>query len=196
MSLKPESFNRNLLQKAPPQQNSVNEVVAGCLRLFLDERIKEKTGRNPRMNYRKKTTEIILKARTNLVKKLAQEELYRKRKWFWRAYENIDISDYVRRRGMMCGRLQNAWTQTNGDQSKKNKPFRISVEVSLYQVLESQLGMLKLDWQKAKNCRAGNWAPWDEDGYLRREKTSAHCRWLGLRQKCNDIGWRSRTRPY
>jgi RNA polymerase sigma-54 factor len=81
-------------------------------------------------------------------------------------YGSIDISDYVKEGDddVADYKLRD---ENYGDQEEK-QTIPYSVETSFYEVLESQLGMLKLDDKEAKIAEQIIGSI-DEDGYLRRE---------------------------
>ena len=93
-------------------------------------------------------------------------------------YENIDISDYVQEGDDEIADYKMRDDSYGEQEEKTTMPYK--VETSFYEILEAQLGMLKLadkDYKIAEQIIGSI----DEDGYLRRE-TSAIVDDLAFRQ--------------
>jgi len=93
-------------------------------------------------------------------------------------YDNIDISDYVQEGDDDIADYKLRDDNYGDQEEKTTMPYK--VETSFYEVLELQLGMLKLD-EKQMRIAEQIIGSIDEDGYLRRE-TSAIVDDLAFRQ--------------
>lgn len=93
-------------------------------------------------------------------------------------YENIDISDYVSEGDDDIADYKLRDDNYGEQEEKQTMPYK--VETSFYEVLEAQLGMLKLDETQFRVAEQIIGSI-DEDGYLRRE-TSAIVDDLAFRQ--------------
>ncbi len=143
---------------------------------ILDERIKEELEENPALelsddshddSYEEKQDEFTDSADDDFEESSSEEQ-----------YENIDISDYVQEGDDDIADYKLRDDNYGEQEEKTTMPYK--VETSFYEVLELQLGMLKLD-EKEGRIAEQIIGSIDEDGYLRRE-TSAIVDDLAFRQ--------------
>src|SRR3982751_6128007 len=170
-----QSLQQKLLQKLSPQQIQLMKLLQ-VPTANLEERIKEELEENPALEvtddshdeYEESKDEFNETAEEYEDNDLNSED----------QYENIDISDYVQEGDddIADYKLRD---ENYGDQEEKTTmPYK--VETSFYEVLEAQLGMLKLDDREFRIAEQIIGSI-DEDGYLRRE-TSAIVDDLAFRQ--------------
>ncbi|HUR66278.1 MAG TPA: hypothetical protein VMZ03_07985, partial [Chitinophagaceae bacterium] len=170
-----QSLQQKLLQKLSPQQIQLMKLLQ-VPTANLEERIKEELEENPalevtddeRDDYEESKDEFAEPADDFEEKDTSTEE----------PYDNIDISDYVHEGDDDIADYKMR-DENYGDQEEKTTmPYK--VETSFYEVLEAQLGMLKLDDRELRIAEQIIGSI-DEDGYLRRE-TSAIVDDLAFRQ--------------
>src|SRR4051812_14712340 len=170
-----QSLQQKLLQKLSPQQIQLMKLLQ-VPTANLEERIKEELEENPALEvtddshdeYEESKDEFNETAEEYEDNDLNSED----------QYENIDISDYVQEGDDEIADYK-LRDENYGDQEEKTTmPYK--VETSFYEVLEAQLGMLKLDDREFRIAEQIIGSI-DEDGYLRRE-TSAIVDDLAFRQ--------------
>jgi RNA polymerase sigma-54 factor len=174
-----QSLQQKLLQKLSPQQIQLMKLLQ-VPTANLEERIKEELEENPALEQTDESHDDSYEENKDEFadsgddyNESGEEEFDSKDD-----YENIDISDYVHEGDddIADYKLRD---ENYGDQEEKSSlPY--SVETSFYEMLEAQLGMLKLDERQYKIAEQIIGSI-DEDGYLRRE-TSAIVDDLAFRQ--------------
>jgi RNA polymerase sigma-54 factor len=170
-----QSLQQKLLQKLSPQQIQLMKLLQ-VPTAILDERIKEEMEENPALELTEDGHEDYEEGKDEFTENQPEEEF--ENEINDDQYDNIDISDYVSEGDddIADYKLRD---ENYGDQEEKSvMPYK--VETSFYELLEAQLGMLKLapDEYKIAEQIIGSI---DEDGYLRRE-TSAIVDDLAFRQ--------------
>ena len=145
---------------------------------ILDERIKEELEENPALELSDDDHDDSMEAKDEFAEASVEDDYEESDLSSEDQYENIDISDYVQEGDddIADYKLRD---ENYGDQEEKTTmPYK--VETSFYEVLEAQLGMLKLDDREFRIAEQIIGSI-DEDGYLRRE-TSAIVDDLAFRQ--------------
>jgi RNA polymerase sigma-54 factor len=172
-----QSLQQKLLQKLSPQQIQLMKLLQ-VPTAILDERIKEELEENPALELPEDGHEDNFEGKDEFSEEAGTEDYTEGELSSEEQYENIDISDYVQDGDddIADYRLRD---ENYGDQEEK-QTIPYSVETSFYQLLESQLGMLKLD-PRESGIAEQIIGSIDEDGYLRRE-TSAIVDDLAFRQ--------------
>jgi len=161
-----QSLQQKLLQKLSPQQIQLMKLLQ-IPTAHIEERIKEELEENPALEqvdehfddvYTEETKDEFESGNEDEVFDGSEEQ-----------YENIDISEYVHEGDDEVAdyRLKD----DNYADTDENKVIPIKNEVSFYDVLVDQLGMLDLDEHSYKIAEqiVGSL---DDDGYLRRELAS------------------------
>ncbi len=172
-----QSLQQKLLQKLSPQQIQLMKLLQ-VPTAILDERIKEELEENPALELPEDGHEDNYEGKDEFSEEAGTEDYTEGELSSEEQYENIDISDYVKDGDddIADYRLRD---ENYGDQEEKQSiPY--SVETSFYELLESQLGMLKLN-ERESGIAEQIIGSIDEDGYLRRE-TSAIVDDLAFRQ--------------
>ncbi len=172
-----QSLQQKLLQKLSPQQIQLMKLLQ-VPTAILDERIKEELEENPALELPEDGHEDEYEGKDEFSEEVGTEDYTEGELSSEEQYENIDISDYVKDGDddIADYRLRD---ENYGDQEEK-QTIPYSVETSFYQLLENQLGMLKLD-ERESGIAEQIIGSIDEDGYLRRE-TSAIVDDLAFRQ--------------
>jgi RNA polymerase sigma-54 factor len=176
-----QNLQQKLLQKLSPQQIQLMKLLQ-VPTANLEERIKEELEENPALevtdeaqdDYEENKDEFA-EAATEKAEEYESEESELSSE---DQYENIDISDYVHEGDddIADYKLRD---DSYGDQEEKTTmPYK--TETSFYEVLEAQLGMLRLDDREFRIAEQIIGSI-DEDGYLRRD-TSAIADDLAFRQ--------------
>lgn len=161
-----QSLQQKLFQKLSPQQIQLMKLLQ-IPTAHIEERIKEELEENPALEqvdehfddvYTEETKDEFESGNEDEVFDGSEEQ-----------YENIDISEYVHEGDDEVAdyRLKD----DNYADTDENKVIPIKNEVSFYDVLVDQLGMLDLDEHSYKIAEqiVGSL---DDDGYLRRELAS------------------------
>ncbi len=172
-----QSLQQKLLQKLSPQQIQLMKLLQ-VPTAILDERIKEELEENPALELPEDGHEDEYEGKDEFSEEVGTEDYTEGELSSEEQYENIDISDYVKDGDddIADYRLRD---ENYGDQEEK-QTIPYSVETSFYELLENQLGMLKLD-ERESGIAEQIIGSIDEDGYLRRE-TSAIVDDLAFRQ--------------
>jgi RNA polymerase sigma-54 factor len=172
-----QSLQQKLLQKLSPQQIQLMKLLQ-VPTAILDERIKEELEENPALEL---TDEGMEDYEGDMKDEFAEApesgEDYEESSTD-EGYDNIDISDYVSEGDDDIADYKLRDDNYGDQEEKQTMPYK--VETSFYEVLEAQLGMLKLDDAQYKIAEQIIGSI-DEDGYLRRE-TSAIVDDLAFRQ--------------
>src|SRR3982751_744037 len=161
-----QSLQQKLLQKLSPQQIQLMKLLQ-VPTAVLDERIKEEMEENPALELTEDGHEDYEEGKDEFTEAAPEEEF--ENEINDDQYDNIDISDYVSEGDddIADYKLRD---ENYGDQEEKSvMPYK--VETSFYEVLELQLGMLKLDDRQYRIAEQIIGSI-DEDGYLRRDTTA------------------------
>lgn len=171
-----QSLQQKLLQKLSPQQIQLMKLLQ-VPTANLEERIKEELEENPALElpeeghddtYDNEAKDEFAETGEDDYEEASNED----------QYENIDISDYVHEGDDEIADYKLRDDNYGDTEEKQTIPFK--VETSFYELLEAQLGMLKLNEREYKIAEQIIGSI-DEDGYLRRE-TSAIVDDLAFRQ--------------
>ncbi|MGZ3839394.1 MAG: RNA polymerase factor sigma-54 [Flavisolibacter sp.] len=161
-----QSLQQKLLQKLSPQQIQLMKLLQ-VPTAILDERIKEELEENPALELSDDShDESFEEGKDEFAEDTAEdyEESSSEEQ-----YDNIDISDYVQDGDDDIADYKLRDDNYGDQEEKATMPYK--VETSFYEVLESQLGMLKLDERELKITEQIIGSI-DEDGYLRRDTSS------------------------
>ena len=193
-----QNLQQKLLQKLSPQQIQLMKLLQ-VPTANLEERIKEELEENPALevtdeaqdDYEENKDEFA-EAATEKAEEYESEESELSSE---DQYENIDISDYVQEGDDDIADYKLRDDNYGDQEEKTTMPYK--TETSFYEVLEAQLGMLKLDDREFRIAEQIIGSI-DEDGYLRRE-TSAIVDDLAFRQNIEtseeEIGDVDKTHP-
>ena len=181
-----QSLQQKLLQKLSPQQIQLMKLLQ-VPTANLEERIKEELEENPALevaddehdDYEENKDEFA-ETSTDSAEEYESEESELSSD---DQYENIDISDYVQEGDDDIADYKLRDENYGEQEEKTTLPYK--VETSFYEVLEAQLGMLKLDDREFRIAEQIIGSI-DEDGYLRRE-TSAIVDDLAFRQNIETV---------
>jgi len=174
-----QNLQQKLLQKLSPQQIQLMKLLQ-VPTANLEERIKEELEENPALevtdddhdDYEENKDEFA-EASTEEQYESEESELSSDDQ-----YENIDISDYVQDGDDDIADYKLRDDNYGEQEEKTTMPYKM--ETSFYEVLDAQLGMLKLDDREFRIAEQIIGSI-DEDGYLRRE-TAAIVDDLAFRQ--------------
>ena len=144
---------------------------------ILDERIKEELEENPALELSDDSHDDSFEESKDEFADSAEED-FEETGTTDDQYENIDLSDYVHEGDDDIADYKLRDENYGEQEEKTTMPYK--VETSFYEVLELQLGMLKLD-EKQSSIAEQIIGSIDEDGYLRRD-TSAIVDDLAFRQ--------------
>jgi len=159
-----QSIQQKLLQKLSPQQIQLMKLLQ-IPTANLEERIKEELEENPALEQGEEGMEDEFSDDIKDEFESNDEPLDGSEE----EYENIDIADYVQDGDDEVGDYK--MKDDNYPEMDDSKVLPIKNEVSFYELLINQLGMLDLDERKFKVAEqiVGSL---DDDGYLRRELSS------------------------
>ncbi len=175
-----QSLQQKLLQKLSPQQIQLMKLLQ-VPTANLEERVKEELEENPALeltedgfdeNYGEEMKDEF--AERNEESETEYEESSNDDD----VYDSIDISDYVHEGDDDIADYKLRDDSYGEQEEKTTMPYK--VETSFYEILEAQLGMLKLEESEYRIAEQIIGSI-DEDGYLRRE-TSAIVDDLAFRQ--------------
>lgn len=173
-----QTLQQKLLQKLSPQQIQLMKLLQ-VPTANLEERIKEELEENPALELDEEKHDD---AETEMKDEFSEapEAEYEEKSGSEDEYDNIDVSDYVQDGDddVADYKLRD---DNYPDEEQKQIPFK--TESSFYEVLLTQLGLLKLN-EKEQRIAEQIVGSIDEDGYLRRE-TSAIVDDLAFRQNIN-----------
>ncbi|HWJ29196.1 MAG TPA: hypothetical protein VNS32_21835, partial [Flavisolibacter sp.] len=162
-----QSLQQKLLQKLSPQQIQLMKLLQ-VPTAILDERIKEELEENPALELSDDShDESYEEPKDEFTENDSNEEY--EESGTEDQYENIDISDYVHEGDDDIADYKLRDDNYGEQEEKTTMPYK--VETSFYEVLEAQLGMLKLDDRQYRIAEQIIGSI-DEDGYLRRETTA------------------------
>jgi RNA polymerase sigma-54 factor len=170
-----QSLQQKLLQKLSPQQIQLMKLLQ-VPTAILDERIKEELEENPALELTEDShDESFEEGKDEFTENSADEY---EEPGSEEQYDNIDLSDYIHEGDDEIADYKMRDDSYGDQEEKTTMPYK--VETSFYEVLENQLGMLKLDDREFRIAEQIIGSI-DEDGYLRRE-TSAIVDDLAFRQ--------------
>jgi len=174
-----QSLQQKLLQKLSPQQIQLMKLLQ-VPTAILDERIKEELEENPALEVADDAAQDEYENKDEFAETATAEEYESEESELSSddQYDNIDISDYVQEGDDDIADYKLRDDNYGDQEEKTTMPYK--VETSFYEVLEAQLGMLKLDDREFRIAEQIIGSI-DEDGYLRRE-TSAIVDDLAFRQ--------------
>jgi len=174
-----QNLQQKLLQKLSPQQIQLMKLLQ-VPTANLEERIKEELEENPALEVADETRDDYEESKDEFAEPAAEEEYNSEESELSSddQYENIDISDYVQEGDDDIADYKLRDDNYGEQEEKTTMPYKM--ETSFYELLEAQLGMLKLDEREFKIAEQIIGSI-DEDGYLRRE-TSAIVDDLAFRQ--------------
>lgn len=173
-----QSLQQKLLQKLSPQQIQLMKLLQ-VPTAILDERIKEELEENPALELSDDTHDDSFEESKEDFTEGAEDDYEEKNSE--EQYDSIDISDYVHDGDDEVADYKMRDDSYGEQEERTTMPYK--VETSFYEVLELQLGMLKLD-ERELAIAEQIIGSIDEDGYLRRE-TSAIVDDLAFRQNVN-----------
>jgi RNA polymerase sigma-54 factor len=173
-----QSLQQKLLQKLSPQQIQLMKLLQ-VPTANLEERVKEELEENPALELSDESHDDSFSEDAKDEFSDGPEEEYSDSELSSEEqYDNIDISDYVHEGDDDIADYKLRDDNYGEQEEKQTLPYK--VETSFYEILESQLGMLKLDDREFRITEQIIGSI-DEDGYLRRE-TSAIVDDLAFRQ--------------
>ena len=174
-----QNLQQKLLQKLSPQQIQLMKLLQ-VPTANLEERIKEELEENPALEVTDDEHDDYEENKDEF-SETGTEEDYESEESELSSddqYENIDISDYVQDGDDDIADYKLRDDSYGEQEEKTTMPYK--TEISFYELLEAQLGMLKLDDREFRIAEQIIGSI-DEDGYLRRE-TSAIVDDLAFRQ--------------
>jgi RNA polymerase sigma-54 factor len=171
-----QNLQQKLLQKLSPQQIQLMKLLQ-VPTANLEERIKEELEENPALELDEEKHD---EAADELKDEFAEngEEEYEEPDGSNDEYENLDVSEYVQDGDDDIADYKLRDDNYPEEDEKRELPYK--TEVSFYDSLLDQLGLLKLD-EKEHKIAEHIIGSIDEDGYLRRE-TAAIVDDLAFRQ--------------
>src|SRR5215203_4856549 len=174
-----QSLQQKLLQKLSPQQIQLMKLLQ-VPTANLEERVKEELEENPALELSDDEHADSLENKDEFAEAAGEEEYSSEESELSSddQYENIDISDYVQEGDDEIADYKLRDENYGEQEEKTTVPYK--VETSFYEILEAQLGMLKLDDRELRIAEQIIGSI-DEDGYLRRE-TAAIVDDLAFRQ--------------
>ena len=175
-----QNLQQKLLQKLSPQQIQLMKLLQ-VPTANLDERIKEELEENPALEVTDEAHDDYEENKDEFAEASTPEEEYSSEESELSSedqYENIDISDYVQDGDDEIADYKLRDDSYGEQEEKTTMPYK--TETSFYEILDAQLGMLKLDDREFKIAEQIIGSI-DEDGYLRRE-TAAIVDDLAFRQ--------------
>jgi len=175
-----QNLQQKLLQKLSPQQIQLMKLLQ-VPTANLEERIKEELEENPALEVTDEAQDDYEENKDEFAEATTPEEEYNSEESELNSddqYENIDISDYVQDGDDDIADYKLRDDSYGEQEEKSTMPYK--TETSFYEVLEAQLGMLKLDEHEFRIAEQIIGSI-DEDGYLRRD-TSAIVDDLAFRQ--------------
>ncbi len=171
-----QSLQQKLLQKLSPQQIQLMKLLQ-VPTANLEERLKEELEENPALELSDDKHEDNYEGKDEFAdshdEDYSENEITNEEQ-----YENIDISDYVHEGDDDIADYKMRDDNYPDHEEKQTMPYK--VETSFYDMMDAQLGMLKLDDREYKIAEQIIGSI-DEDGYMRRE-TSAIVDDLAFRQ--------------
>ena len=170
-----QSLQQKLLQKLSPQQIQLMKLLQ-VPTASLEVRIKEEMEENPALELDEDKHEDADEIKDEFSEN--GEEEFTDKDGSEEEYDNIDVSEYVREGDDEVGDYKLRDDNYPEEDEGRQLPFKS--ETSFYEMLNNQLGMLKLE-EKEQAIAEQIVGSIDEDGYLRRE-TAAITDDLAFRQ--------------
>jgi|CXWL01.1.fsa_nt_gi RNA polymerase sigma-54 factor len=170
-----QSFQQKLLQRLSPQQIQLMKLLQ-VPTANLETRIKEEMEENPALELDEDKHEDTDDMKDEFSEN--GEEEYEEKDGSNDEYENIDVSEYVQEGDDEVGDYK--LRDDNYPEEDEGRQLPYKTEVSFYEMMTDQLGLLKLE-EKEQVIAEQIIGSIDEDGYLRRE-TSAIVDDLAFRQ--------------
>ena len=171
-----QNLQQKLLQKLSPQQIQLMKLLQ-VPTANLEERIKEELEENPALELDEEKHDENADELKDEFNEDGKED-FEESDGSEEEYDNVDVSEYVQEGDDDIADYKLKDDNYPEDDEKRELPFRS--ETSFYDLLLSQLGLLKLD-EKEQKIAEQIIGSIDEDGYLRRE-TSAIVDDLAFRQ--------------
>lgn len=173
-----QSLQQKLLQKLSPQQIQLMKLLQ-VPTAILDDRIKEELEENPALELTEDGFDENFgdEMKDEFAETPSEADDYEEASTDDN-YDNLDLSDYVSEGDDDIADYKLRDDNYGEQEEKQTMPYK--VETSFYEVLEAQLGMLKLNEEQFRIAEQIIGSI-DEDGYLRRE-TSAIVDDLAFRQ--------------
>lgn len=171
-----QSLQQKLLQKLSPQQIQLMKLLQ-VPTANLETRIKEELEENPALELDEEKHDEGADELKDEFNENGEEE-FEEKDGSEDEYDNIDISEYVREGDDDVGDYKLRDDNYPEEDEGRQLPFK--AETSFYELLLTQLGMLKLE-EKEQAIAEQIVGSIDEDGYLRRE-TAAIVDDLAFRQ--------------
>ena len=173
-----QTIQQKMLQKLSPQQIQLMKLLQ-VPTANLDTRIKEEMEENPALEFDEVKTEDNNEEFKDEFE--TNEDEWDEPDGSEDEYENIDLSDYVQEGDDEIADYK--LKDNNYPEADDGKQIPFKKEISFYETLLTQLGLLKLN-EKEKKIAGQIVGSIDEDGYLRRE-TAAIVDDLAFRQNIN-----------
>ena len=170
-----QSLQQRMLQKLSPQQIQLMKLLQ-VPTASLEVRIKEEMEENPALELDEDKHEDTDEMKDEFSE--PGEEEMQEKDGSDDEYENIDVSEYVQEGDDEVGDYKLRDENYPEEDDGKQLPFK--TEASFYELLNDQLGLLKLE-EKEHTIAEQIIGSIDEDGYLRRE-TAAIVDDLAFRQ--------------
>ena len=142
-----QSLQQKLLQKLSPQQIQLMKLLQ-VPTANLEERLKEELEENPALELSDEGHDDFEEGKDEFTENAAEEEYSDTELSSEDQYENIDISDYVHEGDDDIADYKMRDDNYGDQEEKQTLPYK--VETSFYEVLEAQLGMLKLNDYESK----------------------------------------------
>src|SRR5579885_880244 len=140
-----QSLQQKLLQKLSPQQIQLMKLLQ-VPTANLEERIKEELEENPALEVTDEAGDDYEESKDEFAEANTAEDEYESEDNELSSddqYENIDISDYVQDGDDDIADYKLRDDNYGEQEEKTSVPYKM--ETSFYELLEAQLGMLKLD---------------------------------------------------
>ncbi len=174
-----QSLQQKLLQKLSPQQIQLMKLLQ-VPTANLETRIKEELEENPALELDEEKHDENGEELKDEFSENGEED-YEEKDGSEDEYDNIDVSEYVQDGDDEVADYKLRDDNYPEEDETRQLPFKS--EVSFFELLKNQLGLLKLD-DRQRTIAEQIVGSIDEDGYLRRE-TSAIVDDLAFRQNIN-----------
>lgn len=160
-----QSLQQKLLQKLSPQQIQLMKLLQ-VPTANLEERIKEELEANPALEIDEGDHKDEDEFADEFAGNTEEPDNYDEQDSSTDDYDSIDVTEYLHDDDGEIAEYKTRSDNYSDDDDKYQAPVR--TETSFYEVLESQLGMLKLN-DKQRSIAEHIIGSIDEDGYLRRD---------------------------
>ncbi len=162
-----QSLQQKMLQKLSPQQIQLMKLLQ-VPTANLETRIKEELEENPALELDDESHDENADELKDEFSETGEED-YDEKDGSEDEYDNIDVSEYVSEGDDDVADYK--LRDENYPEEDDNKQLPFKTETSFYELLQDQLGLLKLD-EKEQKIAEQIVGSIDEDGYLRRETTA------------------------